>query len=154
MIQEEGLPHQKASLLASAYRLGIPATVHVAVGTDIVHMHPGLDAESLGRATHTDFRILVSVASRLGKGVWMNIGSAVILPEVFMKALNVARNLGEPVNDLFTANLDMLQHYRPRVNVVSRPSGEGVALTCHHEILLPLLRLALLEGDTDRKGES
>lgn len=151
-IEQKTLPHRGFSLLAAAHRLGIPATVHVAVGTDIVHMHPGLNAEALGRATHTDFRILVSVVSRLEGGVWMNLGSAVVLPEVFLKALNVARNLGFKVERFFAANLDMIQHYRPKVNVVERPSGEGVCITGHHEILLPILRLALLGGETGKEG--
>jgi hypothetical protein len=135
------------SLLATAVRLGRPATVHVAIGTDIVHQHPDLPAAALGEATYRDFRILCTVLSRMERGgVVVNIGSAVVLPEVFLKALSVVRNLGHRVHDLVTANFDMLQHYRPRVNVVDRPTrsgGRGFSFTGHHEILVPLLHAGL-----------
>jgi hypothetical protein len=144
LIHTEKNPHEKLSLLAAAARKKIPATVHVAVGADIVHMHPGISGMALGESTLLDFRILCGIVSCLEGGVWINLGSAVVLPEVFLKALAVARNLGHGVRHVTTANLDMHQHYRPRVNVLERPQGDGIALTGHHEILLPLLRAAIL----------
>jgi hypothetical protein len=143
-------PHAEVSLLAAAWRLGVPATVHVAVGTDIVHMHPACDPGAVGRATHLDFRILAEQVSRLGGGgVYLNVGSAVMLPEVFLKAVTLARNLGHEIADFATANLDFIQSYRPNTNVVQRPVrgvGRGYSLTGHHEILVPLLAAALIEG--------
>lgn len=141
-----GLPHAGASLLAAAARLDLPATVHVAVGTDTVHLHPAAGGADLGEATHLDFRILTTVVAGLAGGVYLNVGSAVILPEVFLKAVTAARNAGHPIEGLFTANLDMLRHYRPRVNVVERPPERGVDLAGHHELMLPLLRLLFLES--------
>jgi len=142
--------HRRLSLLAAAWRLGIPATVHVAVGTDIVHLHPGCDPAALGRATHLDFRTFAALVARLGGGgVYLNVGSAVLLPEVFLKAVTLARNLGHPVRDFATANLDFVRSYRPETNVVRRPTrgvGRGYSLTGHHEILVPLLAAALVEG--------
>jgi hypothetical protein len=142
--------HLGVSLLAAAHRLGLPATVHVAVGTDIVHVHPSCDPAALGRATHLDFRLFAAQVARLGGGgVYLNVGSAVLLPEVFLKAVTLARNLGHPVRDFATANLDFLPSYRPLTNVVQRPTrgvGRGYSLTGHHEILLPLLAAALAEG--------
>jgi hypothetical protein len=142
-------PHLDISLLAAAWRRGLPATVHVAVGTDIVHMHPLCDPAAVGRATHLDFRILAAqVAGLGGGGVYLNVGSAVLLPEVFLKALTLARNLGHDVTDFATANLDFIQSYRPNTNVVQRPTrgvGRGYSLTGHHELLLPLLAAALVE---------
>jgi hypothetical protein len=120
------------------------------VGTDIVHVHPSCDPAALGRATHLDFRLFAAQVARLGGGgVYLNVGSAVLLPEVFLKAVTLARNLGHPVRDFATANLDFLQSYRPLTNVVQRPTrgvGRGYSLTGHHEILLPLLAAALAEG--------
>jgi hypothetical protein len=146
--------HLDASLLAAAWRLGVPATVHVAMGTDIVHIHPACDPGAVGRATHLDFRAFAGEVARLGGGgVYLNVGSAVVLPEVFLKALTLARNLGHRVADFATANLDFLQSYRPGVNVVERPvkgTGRGYRLTGHHEILLPLLAAALVEKDAGR----
>jgi hypothetical protein len=143
-------PHLAVSLLAAAWRRGLPATVHVAVGTDIVHMHPACDPAALGRATHLDFRILAGqVAGLGGGGVYLNVGSAVLLPEVFLKAVTLARNLGHELTDFATANLDFIQSYRPNTNVVQRPTrgvGRGYSLTGHHEILVPLLAAALVEG--------
>jgi deoxyhypusine synthase len=144
MIHSEKNPHGELSVLAAASRKGIPATVHVAIGTDIVHMHPGISGMAVGESTLIDFRILCEVVSRLEGGVWINLGSAVILPEVFLKALTVARNLGHAVRHFMAANLDMIQHYRPRTNVLVRPRGEAVAITGNHEIILPLLRAAIL----------
>jgi hypothetical protein len=142
--------HLEVSLLATAWRLGLPATVHVAVGTDIVHMHPACDPAALGRATHLDFRLFAAeVAGLGGGGCYLNVGSAVLLPEVFLKAVTLARNLGHDLRDFTTANLDFLQSYRPRTNVVQRPVqgvGRGYSLTGHHELLLPLLAAALVEG--------
>jgi hypothetical protein len=143
--------HLGLSLLAAAHRLGLPATVHVAVGTDIVHVHPACDPAALGRSTHLDFRLLAAQVARLGGGgVYLNVGSAVVLPEVFLKAVTLARNLGHPVSRFCTANLDFIQSYRPGVNVVERPvagHGRGFRLTGHHEILVPLLAAALVERD-------
>jgi hypothetical protein len=143
-IREAGLPNENLSLLAAAARLDMPCTVHVALGTDTVHMHAGADGAAIGQASMADFRLLAAVVARLSGGVYLNIGSAVILPEVFVKALNVARNLGERVEGFATANLDMLRHYRPRVNVLERPGGEALELTGHHEVNVPLLRWAVL----------
>jgi hypothetical protein len=142
--------HLDASLLAAARRLGLPATVHVAVGTDIVHMHPACDPAAVGRATHLDFRTFAAqVAQMGGGGVYLNVGSAVLLPEVFLKAVTLARNLGHAIEDFATANLDFIQSYRPNTNVVHRPTrgvGRGYSLTGHHEIMVPLLAAALVEG--------
>jgi hypothetical protein len=137
----------KYSLFANAFRLKIPVTVHVAFGTDIVHQHPNFDPSSTGIATHTDFKILANEVSRLNNGgVVLHFGSAVILPEVFLKALSVARNIKGRVENFTTANFDMIQHYRPNLNVVSRPtqkSGQGFSFSGHHEIMIPLLAWAL-----------
>ncbi|MFP4050071.1 MAG: hypothetical protein ACLFT8_09005 [Desulfovermiculus sp.] len=137
------------SLVARAYLQHVPCTVHVALGTDIVHQHPSADGAAIGDATLRDFRILANTVSQLGDGgVVLNLGSAVIMPEVFLKTLAVARNLGYPVHGFTTANLDMIQHYRPTVNVVQRPvlgSGKGYALTGHHEIMIPLLAVSIYE---------
>lgn len=146
-------PYLDLSILAAGVRLGIPVTVHVAIGTDIIHMHPATDGRALGNATYRDFRLLAGVVSQLGDGgVYLNVGSAVVLPEVFLKALTIARNLGHPVFDFTTVNLDMLQHYRALENVVSRPtggSGRGYRLTGHHELMVPLLAQAILEELAD-----
>jgi hypothetical protein len=142
--------HRRLSLLHTAWRLGLPATVHVAVGTDIVHMHPACDPAALGRTTHLDFRLFAGqVAALGGGGVYLNVGSAVLLPEVFLKAVTLARNLGHPLRDFATANLDFIQSYRPNTNVVQRPTrgvGRGYSLTGHHELLVPLLAAALVES--------
>ena len=143
-ILDAKLPHAELSLLAACARLGVPCTVHVAIGTDTVHMHPDADGAAMGEATHQDFRISCTVASKLDHGVWINVGSAVLLPEVFLKAITVARNTGHPVEDLTTANFDMLSHYRPATNVVRRPGKRGFNLLGQHEILLPLFRMAVL----------
>ncbi len=140
-----------SSLLLGAWRRAVPVTVHVAVGTDTPHTHPALDPAALGRATHHDFRLFAALVREMdGGGVYLNVGSAVLLPEVFLKALSAVRNLGHPVRDFTTANFDFLQHYRPRVNVVERPhagaGGRGYAITGHHEILIPLLAAALIEA--------
>jgi hypothetical protein len=147
-LSESAAPHAAVSLLAAAWRLGLPATVHVAIGTDTIHHHPRCDGAALGAATLRDFRILAHTLREARGAVVLNIGSAVLMPEVFLKALAVARNLGADLSGLTTVNLDQIQHYRPRVNVVERPTrapgGAGYALTGHHEILVPLLAGAVL----------
>ncbi|MBI5778729.1 MAG: hypothetical protein HZA49_04675 [Planctomycetes bacterium] len=135
------------SILAQAAKLGIPVTVHVALGTDTIHMHPAISGAELGESSLNDFRIFTQVICGLNRGVWLNIGSAVILPEVFLKAVSLARNQGYKLDSFTTANLDMIQHYRPRQNVTGRPLSKtsvGINLTGQHEILLPLLRMAVL----------
>jgi hypothetical protein len=149
LLREENAPYVHRALIARAHRLSIPYTLHVAVGTDIVHQHPTASGAAIGEASLRDFRIFASSVSKLGDGgVVINLGSAVIMPEVFLKALSVARNLGHPVKDFTTANFDMIQHYRPGVNVVQRPvlaGGRGYAITGHHEIMIPLLAAAVYE---------
>lgn len=147
-IWEEELPYREHSLLAAAHRHGVAATVHVAVGTDIVHMHPAADGEAIGGASLRDFHRLCGIVRELEGGVYLNVGSAVVLPEVFLKALTLARNLGSPVRHFTTANLDFVRHYRPAVNVVGRPTGgggRGYQLTGPHELLVPLLFACVLE---------
>ena len=143
-IVEEGCEHKELSLLVWGARLNIPTTVHVALGTDTIHMHPNVSGRDLGESSHTDFKILASVVSKLEGGVWLNVGSAVIMPEVFLKALCIARNVGNVVENFVTVNMDMLQHYRPQTNVLKRPTQHGYAITGHHEIMLPLLRMGIL----------
>jgi hypothetical protein len=147
LIRKEKAPHRKYSLFATAVQLGLPVTVHAGIGTDIVCQHPNYDAGQAARASHLDFRILASVCGDLDRGgVVANIGSAVILPEVFLKALTVARNLSKGKSRLTTANFDMIEHYRPRVNVVTRPTlgaGKGYSFIGHHEIMIPLLAWGL-----------
>ena len=143
--------YAEASLLCKAYRNATPVTVHVAVGTDTPHAHPAAQGEAIGRATHRDFRLLCTLVKELNDGgVYLNVGSAVVLPEVFLKAVSVVRNLGSPLANFTTANFDFLQHYRPRVNVVERPharaGGQGYSITGHHEIMIPLLAAALHES--------
>ncbi len=147
MLIEDNGPFIKRALTAKAYKLRIPYTLHIAMGTDIVHQHPGADGAAIGEASLHDFRIFASSVSKLGNGgVVLNFGSAVIMPEVFLKALSVVRNLGHDVKNFTTANFDMIQHYRPSLNVVSRPvlsGGSGYAITGHHEIMIPLLASAI-----------
>jgi hypothetical protein len=145
-LQEAEAPHRDVSLLAQAYASGVPFTVHVALGGDILHQHPGADGATLGELSLRDFRILAATLTGLEGGVVVNLGSAVVMPEVFLKALTVARNLTGEVRGFTTANLDMVQHYRPGENVLRRPtqtSGQALALTGHHEILVPLLHALL-----------
>lgn len=146
--------HVEHSILAAARRSKVPATVHVAAGTDTIHMHDAVATSNLMQLSMTDFRLICSVVADLAPaspgapaGVWCNVGSAVILPEVFLKAVAVSRNLGHNLDDITTANLDMIRHYRPSENVTGRPvrRGRGHQITGHHEILLPLLRQALVE---------
>jgi len=156
-IVEADLPYRRSSLLAQAHELSIPATVHVAIGSDIVHQHPRADGAAIGAATFTDFRKLITMVSRLDGGVWINCGSAVQLPEVFLKALSVAENLGHPIRSLTTANLDMIRHYRTEENVLRRPTrgrGRGFQLTGHHEINVPLLAAAIGLERSRRTGGS
>jgi hypothetical protein len=140
------------SLLLQAWRRSIPVTVHVAIGTDTPHMHPAACGAAIGEASHRDFRLFCSLVRGLdGGGVYLNVGSAVVLPEVFLKAVSAVRNLQYKLADFTTVNLDFLQHYRPRFNVVERPharsGGAGYSITGHHEILVPLLAALLVEAD-------
>jgi hypothetical protein len=136
----------KASILANAARLHVPVTVHVAIGTDIIHMHPAASGAAIGEGSLRDFRYFVSNVARLDRGVYLNCGSAVVLPEVFLKAVALARNRGIPLDGLTTVNLDFVRLYRPLTNVVARPtakSGRGYSLVGHHEIMIPLLAAAI-----------
>jgi arginine dihydrolase ArgZ-like protein len=146
---EQRPPHRAVSVTASAAALGIPLTVHVAIGTDITHMHPAASGAAIGEGSLRDFRYFVSNVARLERGVYLNCGSAVVLPEVFLKAVALARNQGRPLTDLTTVNLDFVRLYRPQTNVVSRPTkgiGTGYSLVGHHELLMPLLAAALIES--------
>jgi hypothetical protein len=143
--------------LSEAYKLKVPVTVHVALGADIIHIHPKASGSNTGDATFRDFRLLCSMIKGLNDGgVYLNVGSAVVLPEVFLKAVSVVRNLGYPLQEFTTANLDFIQHYRPTLNVLKRPtqdSGQAIALTGHHEIMVPLIAAALkgaLAHSTDK----
>ncbi len=141
------------SLLARAWRLGVPVTVHVAVGADIVHMHPEADGAAIGEGSLRDFRTFCALVAGLERGVYLNVGSAVLLPEVFLKAVSVARNLGHPLSRITTVNMDFLKQYRPDVNVVTRPTrkgGKGYHLIGPHEILFPLLMAAVAEATPSR----
>jgi len=145
---EGDYPFKGQSLLAQAARLDVPATLHVALGADIIHMHPSADGAAIGRGSHRDFLIFAAQVAELEGGVYLNLGSAVILPEVFLKALSLARNLGHPAKNFTTANLDFIQHYRPGVNVVERPvrtGGRGLRITGHHELMVPLLAAMIEE---------
>lgn len=147
-----GVEWAAQSVVLQAWRNSTPVTVHVAVGTDTPHTHPAAHPASIGSATHRDFRLFCSLVAELNEGgVYINTGSAVIMPEVFLKAVSAVRNLGHPLANFTTINLDFLQHYRPKVNVVQRPhagaGGRGIALTGHHEIMIPLLAAALIESE-------
>jgi hypothetical protein len=142
-------PREDLSVLAAAARLDVPVTVHIGIGTDVIHMHPAASGAALGEGSLKDFRYLVSNVARLAQGVYLNCGSAVVLPEVFLKAIGLARNRGVRLDGLTTVNLDFMRHYRPQTNVVSRPVqgiGRGYSIIGHHEIMIPLLAAALLEG--------
>jgi len=147
-LHERSPQHGQSSVLAAAGRLGIPVTVHVAIGTDIIHMHPAASGAALGEGSLRDFRYFVSNVARLERGVFLNCGSAVVLPEVFLKAVAIARNRGVSLDQLTTVNLDFIRGYRPQTNVVSRPTagtqGRGYSLVGHHEIMIPLLAAAIL----------
>ncbi|MBW2496134.1 MAG: hypothetical protein JRF61_02570 [Deltaproteobacteria bacterium] len=155
-IAESSDPHRARSVLAVAWRLGIPVTVHTAIGTDIHHMHPSADGAALGETSYRDFETLASLVAGLDGGVMLNVGSAVVLPEVFLKALALARNLGHPVSRITTIDCDFIRHYRPRVNVVERPTrlgGRGISLVGQHEILIPLLAAGVIERhEQETKG--
>ncbi|MCL4457882.1 MAG: hypothetical protein M1406_10895 [Nitrospirae bacterium] len=147
-IDSSGFEFKDKSIFRTAYALDLPATVHVAIGSDIIHMHPEADGASIGEGSLRDFRLLTSVVADLEGGVYINLGSAVVLPEVFLKALTVARNLGHKVEEFTTVNMDFIQHYRPTVNVLRRPTmtkGRCFALTGHHEIMFPLLAAMIIE---------
>ncbi|NOX21039.1 MAG: hypothetical protein GXO99_07265 [Nitrospirae bacterium] len=141
-----GFANRQLSIFYNAYKLQIPATVHVAIGTDIIHMHPECDGSAVGKASHLDFRLFTSVISELDGGVFINLGSAVLIPEVFLKAITLSRNLGNRVQNITTVTMDFMRHYRPAVNVVHRPTlsgGRGYYLVGHHEIMFPLLAAAV-----------
>jgi hypothetical protein len=141
----EGLhcAHADCSVVLAAGRAGIPCTIHVALGTDVVHMHPHVSGAALGEASMLDFRHLCRVVSTMAFGVWLNLGSAVLLPEVLLKAVSVVRNFGHSLEGLVAVNVDKESHYRSTTNVLNRPAAEGIELTGHHEILLPLLHAAV-----------
>ena len=144
--------HRDYSLLCAAYEARIPFTAHITIGGDIAHFHPNVDGAALGATTHTDFRLLAAIVREMnGGGVYLNIGSAVVLPEVFLKCVTLVRNLGHPLTDVTTANFDFIQSYRPQTNVVRRPTennaGRGFSITGHHELTIPLLAAMLLSTD-------
>jgi len=148
MLVQREFPYNHLSILAKAFELNIPVTVHVAIGTDTIHFHPSANGAAIGGASYLDFRIFADLVSRLEGGVYINLGSAVILPEVFLKALTLVRNLGHDIKDITTVNMDFIKHYRPMMNVVQRPTlegGEGINLTGHHEIMFPLLAAGVME---------
>jgi hypothetical protein len=143
------------SILHAAYLLKIPVTVHVTIGTDIIHIHPHADGAAIGAATYRDFLLFASLVKELdGGGVYLNVGSAVTLPEVFLKAVTVVRNLGHSLQDFTTANFDFIQHYRPMINVVRRPvaggAGRGHSVTGHHELMIPLLAASIVSRNLEQ----
>jgi hypothetical protein len=145
-------PHKDLSLLCAAYQMRVPFTAHVTIGADIAHFHPTADGAALGETTHTDFRLLAEMVRRMdGGGVYLNIGSAVVLPEIFLKAVTLVRNLGHSFSDITTANFDFIQSYRPLTNVVRRPvadgAGRGYSVTGHHELIIPLLAAQILTNE-------
>lgn len=154
LVKHRGARFRRFSLLTAAYQARVPVTVHVAIGTDIVHMHPAMDACATGAATHRDFRLLAALVRKMDGGVYLNVGSAVVLPEVFMKCYSLAANLARAPRGITTVNLDFIQHYRPTQNVLLRPTAgrgsRGYALTGHHELMIPLLASALKKGERDR----
>jgi hypothetical protein len=149
--------HAERSVLFAAQRHGVPVTVHVAIGTDIVHMHPDASGAAIGDASLRDFRYFASSVARLSGGVYLNCGSAVVLPEVFLKAVALARNRGVSLDGLTTVNIDFLRLYRPQTNVVARPvagtSGVGINLVGHHEILIPLIAAAVIEEESGIRNQ-
>jgi hypothetical protein len=144
-------PYGRSSLAVAAHRNQVPLTIHVAMGTDVIHMHPNASGAALGDTSLRDFRYFTSVVARLGGGVYLNCGSAVVLPEVFLKAVALARNSGIPLEGLTTVNIDFLRMYRPQTNVLTRPvagtGGAGISLVGHHEVLIPLIAAAVLDAD-------
>jgi hypothetical protein len=144
----QNFPFNEQSLIAQARKMNIPVTVHVAIGTDIIHIHPDANGAAIGQTSHYDFRVFCRLVSGLEGGVYLNVGSAVLLPEVFLKALTVVRNLGYGVKQFTTANFDFIRHYRPATNVVHRPTlegGKGFNFTGHHELMIPLLAAAIVD---------
>jgi hypothetical protein len=155
LLVERDPPHKDFSLLCAAYEARVPFTAHVTVGADIAHFHPATDGAALGQTTHTDFRLLAEMVRRMdGGGAYLNVGSAVVLPEVFLKAVTLVRNLGHTLADITTANLDFIQSYRPLTNVVRRPvadgAGRGYNITGHHELTVPLLAACILHSGESR----
>lgn len=153
-IAASGDPHADRSVLAAAVRLQVPVTVHVAIGSDIHHMHPSADGAAIGATSHRDFETLAGVVATLQDGVVFNVGSAVVLPEVFLKALSLARNLGHAARRFTAVDLDFIRQYRPRHNIVERPTrtgGRGYQLVGHHELLVPLLAAGVLEARAERE---
>jgi len=152
-IETGGFQHTGYSILAAGFRLGIPVTIHVGIGTDTIHFHPAVSGAAIGEGSLLDFKTFASALKDIQNGgVYFNVGSAVLLPEVFLKALTLLRNLGHDMRDFTTVNLDFIQHYRPKENVLERPNfegGRGIALTGHHEIMLPMLTAALLDTIKD-----
>ena len=149
MLTELQPQYAEYSLLHAAYQLRVPVTVHVTLGTDIIHIHPQADGAALGATSYHDFKLITSIVKELdGGGIYLNVGSAVTLPEVFLKAVTVVRNLGHSLQDFSTVNLDFIQHYRPQTNVVRRPvadgAGRGYSLTSHHELTIPLLAATII----------
>jgi hypothetical protein len=147
--------HEEVSLLCAAYKSKVPFTAHLTIGGDIAHFHPRADGAAIGATSHTDFRLLGEIVRRMNDGgVYLNIGSAVTLPEVFLKCVTLVRNLGQELNDITTANFDFIQSYRPLTNVVRRPTadgaGKGFAITGHHELTIPLLAAELICGAEER----
>ena len=143
------LPYEQLSILAAGIHLSVPVTVHVGIGTDVIHMHPAADGAAIGAASLGDFRRLAAVIRELNRGVFVNLGSAVIIPEAFLKALNLARNVGGRVRNLVTVDMDFIRHYRPQLNVIQRPTadgGRGYQLIGHHEIMFPLFCAAVLDA--------
>src|SRR5262245_1704217 len=144
--------HADRSLAVAAHRLGIPLTVHVAIGTDIIHMHPKASGAAIGDASLRDFRYFTSCVARLTGGVYLNCGSAVVLPEVFLKAVALVRNQGIALEGLTTVDIDFVRMYRPQTNVVSRPvagtNGIGISLVGHHEVLIPLIAAAVIDAQS------
>lgn len=148
-IDELSLPNKECSILWNAYKLNVPVTVHVAIGTDIIHQHPNCDGASIGKTSYNDFKLFAESVSKLEEGIILNIGCAVILPEVFLKALTIARNLGFKVEKVTAANFDMTDHYRPRENVVKRPTslgGKGFIIIERHEKTIPALHRKIVDG--------
>lgn len=152
----DGAPYARMSLLANAARLGVPVTVHVALGTDIVHMHPAMDGAAMGALSYYDFKIFCRLVTALEGGVFINLGSAVILPEVFLKAVSVALNMGFSLDGITTVNMDFQRHYRTQTNVLDRPTagrGAGINLIGHHEIMFPLLMAAVVDRLDDGRSQ-
>jgi len=155
MIEQKSFPYRQHSILAAGARLGIPVTVHVAIGTDIIHMSPNASGEAIGKGSLIDFHTFASAVAGLSGGVYFNIGSAVILPEVFLKAISLAQNVGATIEAFTTVNMDFIRQYRPQTNVVGRPTaktGTGITLIGHHEIMVPLVCAGIIDALEKGKG--